>query len=265
MDPLTDFDWAAHWRRLVETRDAEIGSPRCPDWWDRRAHIYHCSTAGRPDPFEDVIEPFLGPGKTLIDVGAGGGKHVAPLAGRLDWITAVEPSKGQRDHMPALDNLTVVASNWEEAEVAPADLVICCHVLYPIRDPVPFIRKLAASARERVFIYLRDRQTSTVSDRIYEALTGRSRTRQPQAWDCHNLLLSMGIDPDLAVVRYQTGQRFENFEAAVEDAALQLGTAWQPEPGRAWLEANLQKFDDGTLGVEAGEMVSGILHWAPTA
>jgi hypothetical protein len=265
VDPLTEFDWAAHWRSLVEARDAEIGGSRSPAWWDRRSRAYHCSTAGRPDPFEDVIQPFLDPRKTLIDVGAGWGKHVEQLAGRLDWVTAVEPSQGQRENMPPLPNLTVVASTWEEAEVAPADLVISCHVLYPISDPVAFIRKMEASGREHVFIYLRDRRHVTTDEKLYEALTGRPRTRQPGAWDCYNLLRAMGIEADITYVRYPTGQRFESVEAAVDDCSLQLGTAWREEQGKAWIEANLIGTEDGTVGIESGEMVSGVLHWAPTS
>jgi len=51
--------------------------------------------------------------------------------------------------IPALDNLTVIASSWEDAEVAPADLVVCSHVLYAVAEPVPFLEKMESCARER--------------------------------------------------------------------------------------------------------------------
>jgi hypothetical protein len=124
---------------------------------------------------------------------------------------------------------------------------------------------MEADARERVFIYLRDRPHATTDEKLYEALTGRPRTRQPGAWDCYNLLRAMGIEADITYVRYPTGQRFESVEAAVDDCSLQLGTAWREEQGRAWIEANLIASDDGTVGIESGEMVSGVLHWAPTS
>ena len=78
----------------------------------------------------------------------------------------------------ARDNMTVVASTWEDAEVAPADLVICCHVLYGVADPVPFIAKLEKSAHERVFVMLRE------TDLPHPARIIRTRLAGQQVRDC---------------------------------------------------------------------------------
>src|SRR5450756_2971934 len=149
------IDWAEHWRSLVADRTAAAGGHRDPSYWDRRAPTFARSTSARGDGFLGVVAPYLSPRKTLIDVGAGAGRHALPLAERLEWVTAVEPSEGMRALIPPRDNMTVVASTWEDATVAPADLVICCHVLYGVADIEPFIAKLDRSARERVFIMLR--------------------------------------------------------------------------------------------------------------
>ena len=91
--------------------------------------------------------------------------------------------------IPPLDNLTVVASTWEDAEVAPADLVLCSHVLYAVAEPVPFIEKLQACARERVFVFMRDGPGSR-----------EGAVRQPRLQDLYNLLRELGIAPDLTAV-----------------------------------------------------------------
>jgi len=49
------------------------------------------------------MEPYLAPRKTLIDAGAGAGRHAVPLAERLEWVTAVEPSEGMRAEIPHVD------------------------------------------------------------------------------------------------------------------------------------------------------------------
>src|SRR6266571_2261013 len=152
---MVEIDWAERWKRIAEDRETHASGHADTGYWDRRSSSYARSTQSRVDDFLKVLEPYLSPRKTLIDVGAGAGRHAIPLAERLEWVTAVEPSEGMRAHMPAIPNLTVVASAWEDAEVAPADLVICCHVLYGVADVVPFIEKLERSARERVFIMLR--------------------------------------------------------------------------------------------------------------
>src|SRR6266700_4987344 len=156
MDPLLDVDWVAHWRALVEAREAQIGRSDEGDWWGRRARRFAFSMRGQPDWFLGFLEPWLRPDRTVIDVGAGTGRHAGPLAERVDWVTAVEPSQAMREHLPTPDNMTVIASEWQDAETAAADLVICVHVLYPVPDVVPFLEKLERSARERVFVVLRD-------------------------------------------------------------------------------------------------------------
>ncbi len=37
VDPVVDVDWAAHWRALVEAREAQIGRSHTEDWWAARA------------------------------------------------------------------------------------------------------------------------------------------------------------------------------------------------------------------------------------
>lgn len=263
-DPLTELDWADHWRRLVEAREEQVGG-RPANFWDRRARAYSFSLSGTDDPLLAILEPYLAPGRTLIDVGAGSGRHSVPLAARLDWVTAVEPSEGMRALLPPVDNMTVVASRWEEAEVTPADLVLSAHVLYPVAAAVPFVEKMEASARERVFLSLRDGQLAHPAEQLWEQMTGQRRARQPQFYDAYNLLHWMGVRPDVAIFRHPVRLRFENLETALEDCRLRVGAPWDEASGRAWLEANLRQEADGTLLYSGGEMVNGVAHWRPRA
>jgi SAM-dependent methyltransferase len=263
VDPLLSFDWAAHWRRLVEARDQQFGDHRPSDFWDRRAQNYSFSIAMQPDGLLGVLEPYLAAHRSAIDVGAGSGRHAVPLAARLDWVTAVEPSEGMRSHLPHLDNLTVVASRWEDAEVAPADLVLSAHVLYSIAAPVPFIRKMEASAKERVFICLRDGQPRLPAELLWQELTGQARARQPQFYDLYNLLRGLGVQPDVTTFRTRSEQRFRSLEEAVEDSRLRLGRVWDEAGARRWLAENLNIEPDGSLRFDGGPMTSGVAHWRP--
>src|SRR5216683_4167112 len=151
---IGDIDWAERWRSIVRQRSGS--APPDPTYWDRRAPAFARTTRGRRDDFLRVVEPFLSPRKTLIDAGAGAGRHAVALAERVEWVTAVEPSEGMRSHIPPRQNMTVIASAWEDAEVAQADLVICSHVMYGVADPVAFLEKLQRAARERVFVMMRE-------------------------------------------------------------------------------------------------------------
>src|SRR5439155_1515201 len=117
---MVEIDWAERWKRIVEDRETLASGHADTGYWDRRSSSYARSTQSRVDDFLKVLEPYLSPRKTLIDVGAGAGRHATPLAERLEWVTAVEPSEGMRSHIPTRDNMTVIASSWEDAEVRAA-------------------------------------------------------------------------------------------------------------------------------------------------
>jgi len=208
------------------------------------------------------LEPWLSPRKTILDVGAGWGRHALPLTARVDWVTAVEPAEGMRELLEPAPNLTVIASAWEDAAAAPADLVICCHVLYGVAEVVPFLEKLQASARERVFVYMRDRPPPLPAEELAAEL-GFPRTRMPEFRDLWLVLRQLGIDFDAATLRYPSRPVYASLEAALEEARAALGQRWDEARGRAYLESRLVGDPDGQLAWEAGEMVSGVAHWAP--
>jgi SAM-dependent methyltransferase len=263
MDAVLDTDWAAHWRGLVEARQA-LRAERAPggDPWAVRAGDFARQVVIPRDWFMSVLEPWLRPTATLIDVGSGPGRYAAPLARRLDWVTAVEPSEPMRDRMPPADNLTVIGSSWEDAEPVPADLVICVHVLYGVADPVPFLEKLERSARERVFVVMRD-SPHTIAGEVLGRLLAGSRPREPWLRDLLLLLRQLGIRPDLRLETYESTYRFASMEVAVEQCRHHVGPAWDEARGRAWLEANLRLDEDGSVRYDGGELTSGVLHWTP--
>jgi len=264
---METIDWAERWRRLVLDREmaaASNGGHSDPQYWDRRAASFARSTASRADPFLDVVAPFVSPRKTLIDVGAGAGRHAAPLADRLEWVTAVEPSEGMRARIPHRDNMTIVASDWADAEVATADLVISCHVLYGIEDPVPFITKMERVARERVFLMLREGDPPHVGAALRLRLQGKPAARQPGFSDLFLLLMQMGIAPEVTFTRYHVVNRYASFEEALEDCRSFIGESWDEERGPAELEGLLTRDGDAFV-FDSGLALSGVAHWQPRA
>jgi SAM-dependent methyltransferase len=263
LDPLLETDWAASWKRLVEERQAQASAFHDPHYWDARAKSFAAATAGRRDGFLELLEPWLAPHRTLIDVGAGAGRYAAPLADRLDWVTAVEPSQGMRDLIPARDNMTVIATDWELAEPAPADLVICCHVLYGVVDAPAFIARLEAAARERVFIQLRHGQLRTPSDPLWELMTGTRRARMPQFGDLWNLLEQLGVRAEVGVLEYESFQSWSGLDEFLAEYRPPLGDRWDDSRAEAWIATNLVADPDGRLVYGRGPSSSGVAHWRP--
>ena len=256
---------AQAWKDLVEGRESLSTGARQPRYWDRRARSF--AFAGgwgdrdRRDPFLEFLEPWLGPTKTVLDVGAGTGRQAGPLAERVEWVTAVEPSEGMRALIPPHDNMTVIASRWEDAEPQKADLVICSHVLYGVADVVPFLAKLEAHARERVFVYLRTAQTDRPVD-VAWARWGPARPRMPEFGDLVAVLREMGVEPEQHLISYPVVIAYPEPEAAVEEVEQALGEHWPGDEGRALVESLLVK-EDGAWLYRGREMTSGVAHWAP--
>ena len=259
---MQEIDWAVHWRQVVVDRATLAAGHADSRYWDRRASSFARSTHQRSDEFLKVLEPYLSPRKTMIDVGAGTGRHATPLAARLEWVTAVEPSEGMRSHIPALDNMTIVASTWEEAEVAPADLVISSHVMYGVAEPVPFLEKMQRSARERVFVMMRESDLPHPAAELRRRLVGGTGPRLPRFSELFMLLVQMSIAPDVTYLRYPIITRYADMEEALTDCRALFGEGWDEAAARAALE-ELLKREDGELVFDGGMALSGVAHWKP--
>jgi SAM-dependent methyltransferase len=258
-------DWVGRWRQLVEGREAAAkkdGGHSDPKYWDRRAPTFARSTTGRTEQFLEVVWPFITPRTTVIDVGAGAGRHAVPIAERAEWVTAVEPSEGMRAHMVSLPNLTVVASNWEDAEVAPADVVICSHVLYGVADVVPFVEKMERSARERVVIMLREGPIPHPANILRDRMSAEPVPPITRFSDLFMVLIQMGITPDVKFISYPVINRYASFDEAVADVVPLFGTGWDPVEGPKRLREMLVP-EGEQLYYDSGLSVSGIAHWKP--
>lgn len=261
---MAEIDWEKRWKGILEDRASMAAGHSDPHYWDRRAKSFARATQARADEFLGVLEPYLSPHKTLIDVGAGAGRHSVPLADRLEWVTAVEPSEGMRAQIPSRDNMTVIASTWEDAEVAPADLVICSHVMYGVADPVAFITKMDRSARDRVFILMRESELPHAGAEVRRRLLGDAGPRMPRFSDLFMLLMQMGIAPDVRFLSYTIQHRYPDMEEAVIDAGGMFGVGWDVEKGRLVLEELLHR-DGDDLVFDGGVVLSGVAHWQPRA
>ena len=259
---MHEIDWAQRWQEIVADRASLAAGHTDPHYWDRRAKSFARATAARADQFIEVIEPYVSPRKTLVDVGAGAGRHAVPLADRLEWVTAVEPSEGMRAQIPARDNMTVIASMWEDAEVAQADLVICSHVLYGVADPVGFISKMNHTARERVFVMMRETELPHAGAELRRRLLGDAGPRMPRFSDLFNLLVQMGTPPDVHFLTYPIMHRYADMEEALIDARGMFGKGWDESAGRAALQELLRP-DDGELVFDGGLALTGVAHWRP--
>ncbi|GAC1547902.1 MAG: class I SAM-dependent methyltransferase [Herpetosiphon sp.] len=260
MEPINagEMNWEANWRQIVETRRQSIEAlgnqgPQS-GYWDRRAERFARMTREfelANDPFGSVLLEELRPSDSVLDVGAGAGRHSIALASIVRLVTAVEPATTMLAHLEAeaerrgFDNVVVVASAWEEAAVEPHDIVLASHVLYPIAEAVTFLRKLDAATRRVCYITLRVDDMVPQIAPLWHAVWGRERPREPGFLDLYNLLFALGIRPDVQLVPFGSGLGFETLDDAVDHVRqlLFLPPETHEHDGRirAFLETVLRK------------------------
>lgn len=267
---------AERWRALVAARDAQRDGTRRDgdadrDPWRGRAARFAAYSRRLPadDPLLACLRAAVRPGDTMLDVGAGAGRYALPLARLVRRVVAVEPSPAMRDALrdglaaDGVANVEVVAAGWPEAAVAPADVVLCAHVVYGVAAIVPFLRALDAHTRRVCLLAIRVDQHPGLAD-LARALTGEARAPQPAFADLYPVLLELGIVADVQIVP-SGGFRFADHDAAAAHYRDRLGL---PADGplaarlRDELAARLVRDADGRWRWPGPQPRTAIVSWA---
>ena len=277
---ITPIDYVQRWHDIVERRRAQMDAAYAAagidnaDYWGRRAKTYRQALHERTeeDPFLIRVRRDVTPETTVLDVGAGTGRHTLALAPHVKRVVAVDPSPAMLGFLKEdvaeqkLTNVETVASAWLDAEVEPAEVVLCSHVLYPIADPVLFIRKLESSARQRVYVYLRVDPLPTDFG-LWSEFYGVSLQTQPTHLDLINLLAQIEIAADVEVVQHRFTWTFADIEEAVVQVRNSLCLREDDAAGatklRALLESRLIRWPNGRLGPAIESARSAIISWQP--
>ena len=264
------------WRLMVEAEHAQSDSVRergdAPsDSWAPFTERFRPSL-DTSDPIALRLLKEVEPRHTVLDVGAGGGRVALPASVQCKRVVAVEPSAAMgatleeeaRRHQR--DNISLVASTWEEAEVEPADVVMCVQVLYTVRDIVGFIRKLEAHARERALVVLGENPPYTQSNPLWPIVHGQERLKLPSLRELIPLLWDMGIYPDLEMLPAQEPRGFESRENALQQTRNRLMLESGGEGERrlnAALDDALEEVDGRFVIRGAPTFYPGLVSWRP--
>ncbi len=274
-------DYVLRWKQMVERRRAQMDAASEAsaltgvDYWGRRAKAYRQALHERmdEDPFLVRVRSAADAETTVLDVGAGTGRHTLALAPHVKRVLAVDPSEAMlgllREDVEAqgLRNVETLLCDWLKSDVAPADFVICSHVLYPIGDVLPFLRKLETSALLRVFIYLRSDPLATDMG-LWKEFHGVPLQPQPVHMDLVNVLAQIGVFADVEVVEHRFTLTYADLDEAMTQVRNSLCLREDDEPAnkrlRRLLEARLVEWPGGRLGQQVGSSRSAIVSWRPS-
>lgn len=224
----------AHWRALVAGRDTQRGTEQrdgdpTRDPWRGRADRFAAYSAELPadDPLSLRLRAAVRADDTVLDVGAGAGRYAVPLAGLARAVVAVEPSPAMRRHLVArvdaagASNVTVVGAAWPDAEVDTADVTLCAHVVYGVREIRPFLRALDERTRRLCLIAIRVEQHPGMIE-LARLVLDEERVRQPALIDLYNALAALDIAADVQIGPVSSGFRFADHADAAAHYADRL-------------------------------------------
>jgi SAM-dependent methyltransferase len=247
---VPDIDYARAWREMLEAwalppeisrRASESdGSENQDDAWQSMAlHFQRMTEEALKEPPGPLLSRILGrvtPETTVLDVGAGTGRHTLQLAPHVGRVIAVEPSPAMREVLAAeiekrgLKNVEIVADRWPEARVPIADIVMCANVLYDVQDLVPFISKLDAQARDACFIEITFRHPVARLNELWRRFQGIERPERPDYFDAVAVLHQIGIYANVQIDRVPTSFWYASLDEAVAGHRRRLHLA--PDPKR---------------------------------
>jgi SAM-dependent methyltransferase len=268
------------WKSLIDARAqqmdaayARIGSSSA-DYWNRRAQSYHRATRARTasDPFFQKLSQIVTPDMTVLDVGAGTGRFTLALAPLVKQVIAVEPNAAMLSYLEqeastqGLANISTFTTTWQDAPPdLQADIVICSHVLYPIREVDTFLARLSAASHQACYLYIRALHFDAFTAPLWQHFHGDVRQQQPGYIDALAVLYEMGIYANVEIVKTPGSMRFPSLDVAVEELSEHLILP-QDEATRNELRSLLAPWlveRDGMLAIPADEMVSAIIWWTP--
>jgi SAM-dependent methyltransferase len=266
------------WNAILDARAQQMDAAYArlgrtsADFWDRRARGFHRSTkdtVGR-DPFFLRLSEKVNPNTSVLDVGAGTGRFSLVLAPKVKHVIAVEPSAAMLDFLRQdavekdLRNVSYVQATWQEAsDDLQADIVICSHVIYPIRDIEPFLLKLQKATLQSCYIYARATHIDALTADLWRHFHHDERCLPPGYIHVLDVLYEMGIFANVEIVSLPPSLRYPSLDVAVTEMTEQLilsGDEKTREELRALLADWLVEID-GMLVPPLREMVCAIIWW----
>jgi SAM-dependent methyltransferase len=236
-------DWLELWRRMYDAERAQGEAftdpafPRSNDAWAGRAHRFAAAThrVRQPDPLMQRVLTLVRPTDTVIDIGAGTGRYVPPLARAAARVIALEPSAAMRDKLhervaaEQLPNVEVSAAAWPAEAPLAGDVVFAAHVIYGVREVAPFLLAMDRAARRTCMLGLGLRHPGAALAPFWERVHGEPRLPLPAALEALCCLHQLGLPASLEVLPNDPSFRFADAEQALEEIRQRLRVVATPE------------------------------------
>lgn len=263
---MTDFSNLTHgdldWDRLWQNAQRKKGwASKGAKEWDQKSTSF--ASRNKTSPYVSLVmaQLPLEPNMTVLDVGSGPGTLALPIAQQVTAVTAIDFSPSMLQILNTfaaekhISNITTIECAWEDhwdtRGITTYDLVIASRSM-GVPNLTQAIEKLNQHATRYVFIA--DRIAPTPFDPGAFYAVGRSFDSGPDYIYTLNVLYSMGIHPNVTVLKLDKDLHFQNIEEAVQSYIWMLKdlTVAEEDRLRDYLEKKSRPAEAGgiTIGRE---------------
>ena len=156
-------------------------------------------------------------GGSVLDIGSGGGRATFALVPPAENVMAVDHQQGMLDAFAnAAQDRGVqhreFLGDWPDVadRVPEADVVVCHHVAYNVKDIVPFLQALNDHARRRVVMELPMNHPMSNMNELWKRFWDLDRPTKPTGDELAAIVRAMGFDAHLEVWEDETwGKRVQ--------------------------------------------------------
>jgi SAM-dependent methyltransferase len=280
-DPLrpTRAEAAAAWAARVQAEHAQVERLRevkdPDDFYAPMAEHFGQDPRRDDDPALDALLAGAHEDERWLDIGAGGGRYALPLALRVAWVHAVEPSpsmlavlrRGMAEH--GIHNIDVSAGRWPPAadrpmaaDLPPVDVALLAHVGYDVEDFDGWLDAAEAIAGRRCVVVMRADAGASAGHLLWHEIHGEPRVPYPMLPELLVLLLARGAVPEVRLTeRREWGyaSREELMEASRRQLWLRPGSS--KDRRLAQLLAGRAVEREGSWWLDAPHPLDGIVSW----
>jgi SAM-dependent methyltransferase len=234
IDP-SSIDWNEIWADAQQKNIASGIGGECWTAWNDKAEAreYFLKSTNGPAAQERVagLCRMVKPESRVLDIGAGPGNITIPLSKIVTRITAVEPAGGMLEiireqiKLGNSGNILLVGKRWDDINVGtdlepPYDLCFASFSL-GMTNLRESIEKMIAVTTGDIVLFWHAGLQSWDEDSIalWPLLHGKQYHPVPQSNIIFNLLYSMGIYPDITVLRHNRRVVYESFDDIFEHYA----------------------------------------------